>query len=1296
MLLHGPHALSAFKVRQLLQLLAPHFPSLTAIEARYLHYVDVSAPLSASQRRTLDALLDYGAASAESMGNSDSQTREHDPAWFADFVVVPRPGTISPWSSKATDIVRGCGLTTVQRVERGIAWRFIGLDSVDAAELNRYAPIFDKMTEAPFIDLDIGATLFATDAPRPLVHIGSVASLDADLLSANAELGLGLSDIELDYLVRAYNDLGRPPTDVELMMFAQVNSEHCRHKIFNAAWTIDGARHNTSLFDMIRHTHATHPGSVLSAYSDNSAVTTGWPAATFAPDASQVYRAQASEHHILMKVETHNHPTAISPFPGAATGSGGEIRDEAATGRGSRAKAGLTGFSVSNLRVPGHARAWEEDHGKPDRITSALDIMLEAPIGAAAFNNEFGRPALLGYFRTFEQTVDGTSFGYHKPIMLAGGLGNISPANVLKQTVEVGDKVIVLGGPAMLIGLGGGAASSQASGSGDSDLDFASVQRGNAEMQRRAQQVIDRCWSQGEDNPIRSIHDVGAGGLSNAVPEIVHGDGRGALLDIRAVPSADPAMSPLEIWCNESQERYVLTLAPEHMEAFSAMCARERCPFAILGDVTGSGRLVVEDSLLGETTVDLPMEVLLGKLPRMQRDVSTAPAPRSALATTGINLEQMVHSVLDAPAVADKSFLITIGDRTVGGLSHRDQMVGPRQVPVADCAISITDYEHYTGEAMAMGERTPLAVIDAPASGRMAIGEAVTNIAAAAIGDIGSIVLSANWMAACGHPGADADLFATVQAVGMEVCPELGVCIPVGKDSLSMKTVWREQDDEHAVVSPVSLVVSAFAPVHDVRLSVTPELKAEPRSRLLLVDLGLGQARLGGSIFAQVSRQFGEEAPNLDRPAALGHFFATLQNLLREERVLAYHDRSDGGLVATVAEMAFAGGYGLELDLSMYQSDSVAALFNEELGAVLQVREADVAHVLGAFTPSGSPLAGHVHDIGRLAATQELRVVTANETLSLPIANLRASWSGLSAQMATLRDEPQCAAEEQASRTATSVLLPTRLPDSVEHGTLAPVVVSGTPRVAVLREQGVNGHNEMAAAFHSAGLEAVDVHMHDLLHGDVSLADFQVLAACGGFSYGDVLGGGGGWAGSVRYSAQVAEQFAAFFERADTLSLGVCNGCQMLAQLRPLVPGADNWPRFVGNRSEQFEARLSAVEILSSPSILLAGMAGAVLPVPVAHGEGRTLWSPEQSPRDAIAAARYVDANLAAATTYPANPNGSANGLTAFSTADGRATILMPHPERAFRTVQMSWCPPDWHGFSPWAHMFRNAARAFA
>jgi len=1212
------------------------------------------------------------------------------------LLVVPRLGTQSPWSSKATDIARRCGLEAVSRIERGTLFRLP--EAVLRAErAGIEALIHDRMTQTVLTSVAGTADMFAHAPPRPLRHIELAADARAALAAADTELGLALSGSEIDYLIGAYAELGRNPTDAELMMFAQANSEHCRHKIFNASWALDGEPQADSLFAMIRNTHAQSPDGILSAYHDNSAVIEGRSSRRFFVDpASREYRYVDEPVGIQIKVETHNHPTAISPFPGAATGSGGEIRDEAATGRGARPKAGLTGFSVSNLHLPGSANDWEEDSGRPARIASALDIMIEGPIGAAAFNNEFGRPALAGYFRTFEQTIGGRLWGYHKPIMLAGGMGNIRIGHVDKHRLPPGAAVIVLGGPAMLIGLGGGAASSVGSGQGDESLDFASVQRGNPEMQRRCQEVIDACCALGEENPIVSIHDVGAGGLSNAVPELLNDSRRGGELELRAVPSADGAMSPMEIWCNESQERYVLAIGQERLEEFEAMCRRERCPYAVLGTVTGKRQLRVDDELLREPAVDLPLAVLLGKTPRLHRDAVS----RSVAAGDGrlpdCTPEQDLLRVLRFPAVAGKSFLITIGDRTVGGLAARDQMVGPWQVPVADSAVTLHGFHGYAGEAMAIGERTPLAVVNSAAAARMAIAEALTNIASAPIARLADVRLSANWMAAAGEPGQDADLYAAVRAVGLELCPALGIAIPVGKDSLSLKTDWTSRGENRHMLAPVSLVVSAFAPVTDARLALTPQLRETGApNRLLLIDLGRGADRLGGSALEQVHGVFSGRVPDLDDAAALRGFFAAIQELAADGRLLAYHDRSDGGLITTLCEMSFAARCGLAVKLDCTRQQARARLFAEEPGAVVQVRAADADDVLACFGRHG--LGGLVTDIGSAVNGQTLEVTVAGEAyLDLGLPALHRAWNETSHAIQSLRDNPECADEEFAATLQwRQPFLSPRLSFDPRQDPAKAFAGGARPAVAVIREQGVNGHVEMAAAFDAAGFRAVDVHMSDLLERRVDLASFQGLVACGGFSYGDVLGAGRGWAASILFHTQLRDRFQAFFERRDRFALGVCNGCQMLSALREIIPGTDDWPDFKANLSGQFEARLSLVGIRESASLFFEGMAGSLLPVATAHGEGRADFQGRPLPEGQITL-QYVDAGGLAAERYPQNPNGSPRGVTGLCNDDGRISIMMPHPERLLRTVNFSWAPPDWPEVSPWQRMFRNARRWLA
>ncbi|MBX3703428.1 MAG: phosphoribosylformylglycinamidine synthase [Steroidobacteraceae bacterium] len=1284
LLFEGEAALSAFRIERLLAALQAAEPSVTAVSARWLHVVEVERPLDGREAQLLQRLLD--AHAGEGMAAAPGQL----------LLAVPRPGTTSPWSSKATDIVRVCGLAAVRRVERGRSLRITARPPLPPARRAALAALLhDPMTEAVLADPRELVRLFEAHPPRALAHLAlGAAPLDA-LARANAAMGLALSAAEVGYLAGVFARLGRDPTDVELMMFAQANSEHCRHKIFNADWTVDGAAAPRTLFGMIRHTHERSPAGVLSAYSDNAAVLEGPVAARFFPSpGDRAYAWHREPVDILAKVETHNHPTAISPFPGAATGSGGEIRDEGATGRGAKPKAGLTGFTVSNLRIPGFEQPWEADHGRPARIASALSIMLEGPIGAAAFNNEFGRPGILGYFRTFEQEAGGVVRGYHKPIMIAGGLGNVRRMHVEKRPVPPGSPLLLLGGPAMLIGLGGGAASSQGSGAGSEQLDFASVQRGNPEMQRRAQEVIDACWALGEDNPILLVHDVGAGGLSNAVPEVVAAGGGGGRVELDRVPSDEPGMSPLEIWCNEAQERYVLALAPAGLDAFLALCRRERCPAAVIGEATGDGRLLVTHAASGVTAVDMPVEALLGRPPRMRREARRRARRGDGFDGSGVDIGEALERLLRLPAVADKGFLVTIGDRSVGGLISRDPLVGPWQVPVSDVAVTLCGLAGHAGEAMAMGERPPIALLDAAASARMAVGEAITNIAAADVRRLGDVKLSANWMAACGDPAEDADLFDAVHAVGMELCPALGIAIPVGKDSLSMRTQWREGGRERAVVAPLSLVISAFAPVGDVRRTLTPALDlSQGASVLVLVDLGGGRDRLGGSGLAQVHGATGDLPPDVDDPALLAALFAAVRELADGGLLLAYHDRSDGGLAVTLLEMAFAGRAGLEVDLGPVASIA-GALFSEELGAVLQLRERDAgtAHAVLARHGLGMLSRG----IGRVVPGRRVRVAAGERTLvDDDRVRLRGVWSETSWRMQRLRDDPACADEEQAARLdEDDPGLCWDLRFDPDEDVAAPLIATGArPRVAILREQGVNSQVEMAAAFDRAGFAAFDLHMTDLIDGGVSLGGFQALVACGGFSYGDVLGAGEGWAKSIRFNARAREQFVRWFGRGDALTLGVCNGCQMLAALADLIPGAAGWPRFLRNRSEQFEGRLSLVGIGATPSPFFAGMAGSRLPVAVAHGEGRAVFPDAAAERAAapLTVMRFVDGGGTVAARYPANPNGSPSGIAGLCSADGRVTIMMPHPERVFRAAQNSWRPPGAGEDSGWMRIFRNA-----
>jgi len=1281
--LRGRNALSPFRLTKLLSNLAG--TRISGITADFWHFVRVERELTGTERATLERILTYGPLA-----------REHGDEGEL-LLVIPRPGTISPWASKATDIAHNCALAAVERIERGIAYRVATHDGEPLSSGERAAlasHIHDRMTEAVFTSLEDAAKLFKHFAPRPLEVIELGSDGRAAIARANAALGLALSPDEIDYLAEHFRRIERSPTDVELMMFAQANSEHCRHKIFNADWIVDGEPQPKSLFAMIRHTHAMSPQGTVVAYADNAAVMEGVVARRFYPEADARYVAQAEATHILMKVETHNHPTAIAPFPGAATGSGGEIRDEGATGIGAKPKAGLTGFTVSHLRIPGLEQPWEIDHGKPERIASALQIMLEGPIGGAAFNNEFGRPNLLGYFRTFEQIVDGEVRGYHKPIMIAGGIGNVSVRDAVKRALPDGALFVQLGGPGMLIGMGGGAASSMATGANIADLDFDSVQRANAEIQRRAQEVIDRCWQLGERNPILSIHDVGAGGLSNALPELAHNGGRGARLDLRAIPSQEPGMSPREIWCNEAQERYVLAIHPESLALFRALCERERCPFAVVGHATAESRLVVDDPVYGNTPVDMDLSVLLGKPPKMLRDVTRIVRERRSFDATTIDLTEAAYRVLQFPAVADKTFLVTIGDRTVGGLCSRDPMIGPWQVPVSDVAVTLMDFEGYAGEAMAMGERTPLALLDAPASGRIAVGEAITNLAAAAIRSLSEVKLSANWMAPAGHPGEDAALYDTVRAVAMDLCPSLGISIPVGKDSMSMRTTWRDGGAERAVTAPISLIVSAFARVPDARRVLTPQLSLDGESALLLVDLGNGQNRLGGSALAQVYDRLGDAPPDVDDAEILKAFFTIVQSLHGQGRLMAYHDRSDGGLFAALCEMAFASRCGLSIALDELPGSAIAALFNEELGAVIQIASTDRHDIVAAFEAGGLRCVA----IGEPVRSHHIRIARDGVTLfDESRIELHRAWSRTTHAMQRLRDHPEAADEEyERILDASDPGLAPRLAFDPAEDIAAPYVIRGArPRVAILREQGVNGHIEMAAAFDRAGFAAFDVHMTDLIAGRTSLEGFKGIVAGGGFSYGDVLGAGEGWAKSILFNPSARDAFAAFFARNDSFALGVCNGCQMMGNLTELVPGTAHWPHFVRNRSEQFEGRLVLAEVQRSPSLFFAGMEGSRIPIPVAHGEGYAEFrdAAQLAAADALTALRFVDHHGQPTERYPYNPNGSPRGIAGVTTNDGRFTILMPHPERTFRTIQMSWRPSEWGEDSPWMRMFRNARK---
>ncbi len=1301
LILPGPTALSGFRQRKLSERLSDVVPGVELLATQFLHFVDTAGTLTASEDAVLRSLLHYGEVTAADA--PPIMLAEDNSGRTELLVAVPRPGTLSPWSTKATDIARRCGLQEpVRRIERGTAYLLRWPERLEAAQQQAARRcLYDRMTEALLPNPEAAHQLFAEAEPRQLATVDILAGGESALQAANLKLGLALAADEIHYLVDSFRRLGRNPSDVELMMFAQANSEHCRHKIFNASWTVDGLPQPHSLFDMIRNTYHSAGDNVLSAYSDNAAVVRGQLAARFypAPD-SATYGYRDEDVHLLMKVETHNHPTAIAPFSGAGTGAGGEIRDEGAVGRGSKPKAGLTGFSVSNLRLPGALQPWEIDVGKPERNASALQIMLEGPIGAAAFNNEFGRPNLCGYFRTFEQAVpmgDGETQlrGYHKPIMLAGGYGNIAPEHVEKGGFEPGAKLVVLGGPAMLIGLGGGAASSIDSGQGQESLDFASVQRQNPEMERRCQEVIDRCWQLGENNPIAFIHDVGAGGLSNALPELAKDGGRGGRFDLRAIPSDERGMSPLEIWCNESQERYVLAIAAADIQRFEAICARERCPYAVVGEATRDRHLTLQDTHFDNQPVDMPMSVLFGKPPRMHREARRQAAPvRQPFSLPAV--DDALRRVLQLPTVASKQFLITIGDRTVTGLVCRDQMVGPWQVPVADCAVTTISYTGVAGEAMAIGERTPLSLLSGPAAARMAVAEAITNICAAPIAALSDVKLSANWMCAAGSDTEDAVLFDSVQAVGMQFCPALGLTIPVGKDSMSMRTSWQQEGEARSVTAPVSLIVSAFCPVPDVRRAVTPQLQPDADAVLLLIDLGRGASRLGGSALCQVFGQLGDLPPDIDNPQDLSGLFRLVQAGLTEGSVLAYHDRSDGGLITTLLEMAFAGHCGLAVDLPDVSADAaVSYLFNEEAGAVVQVATRDVASWRARALDLG--LADSLAVIGRAVPGDAIAITCQGQPFSHHSrVELQQLWSSTSHAMARLRDNPDCADEEFARIGEADPGLSAGLTFDPELDVSAPMVAIGArPRVAVLREQGVNGQLEMAAAFDRAGFTAVDVHMSDLQSGRQRLDSFDGLVACGGFSYGDVLGAGEGWAKSIRFNSALHDGFAGFFDRPETFALGVCNGCQMLSTLRDLIPGSEHWPRFLRNRSEQFEARLSLVRIEATRSLFLADMAGSHLPVAVAHGEGRAAFADNASLNSCEAtgqvALRYLENDLGVAERYPANPNGSDAGIAGVTSLDGRVTIMMPHPERVVRTVQYSWAPREWGETAPWLRLFRNA-----
>jgi len=1268
----GIQALSKFKVKVLQEKLSTLLPNLTFLGAEFTHFIDSKNELSSEHTEQLNKLLNY-APEVDYSHSSDHLT------------ITPRQGTISPWSSKASDIAHLCGLSELNRVERGITYHFDKTLNEDSTS-KVLSIIMDRMTESFLKDSADAHLLFDELTPKTSQSVDILSGGKAALEQANNTLGLALSDVEIDYLIENFTALNRNPKDIELMMFAQANSEHCRHKIFNADWIIDDEAQAISLFGMIRNTYKAHPEGLLSVYSDNSAVMTGYESERFFANKDGVYTSKTEQKAVLMKVETHNHPTAIAPDPGAATGSGGEIRDEGATGRGSKPKVGLCGFSVSNLKIPNSNQPWEVDYGKPKQIVSALDIMIDGPLGAAAFNNEFGRPNICGYFRTYEQkTANNQVRGYHKPIMLAGGLGNIQEDHVEKGLISHGDKLIVLGGPAMLIGLGGGAASSVGSGEQSEDLDFASVQRANAEMQRRAQEVIDACANLGDENPIVSIHDIGAGGLSNGVPELVNDSEKGAILELRNVPNDDKQMSPMEIWCNESQERYVLAINGDSVDLFKSICERERAPFAILGEATDERHLKMNDSHFGDSPIDLPMSVLLGATPKTLKNVNSIPNTELEFDDVNIEVKEAIDRLLALPTVASKNFLITIGDRSVTGLVAREQMIGPWQVPVADCAVSLSDYVGYQGEAMSLGEKTPLGLSNAAAAARMSIGESLTNMMSIYVEDIHHISLSANWMCASGFEGEDAKIYEAVKAIGMELCPALGLTIPVGKDSMSMRSSWQDGGQEKSVTAPLSLIITAFSKIPDARKQITPLLQKETDSELLLIDLGFGKNRMGGSCLAQVYNQVGKTTPDLDDAQLFGNFFAVINELNHSSLIDAYHDRSDGGAIITLLEMAFASNCGLDIA----SSNTIGSLFNEELGCVIQVSIDNKARVLGALNKSG--LSDCTSVIATINSDDTIRISDeSGEIYSENRATLQQQWSSTSYEISKLRDNPQCAQSEfdEILKPSNGLVIAPNF--DINENVSAPYInVDVNPKIAVLREQGVNGHIEMAAAFTKAGFEAHDVHMSDILSGRVSLDTFRGLVACGGFSYGDVLGAGRGWANSILYNPCAKDQFSEFFHRDDSFALGVCNGCQMMSNLTEIIPGTENWPSFERNASEQFEARFLSVEVQESKSLFFNGMAGSILPIVTAHGEGQASFS--SIVKENTIGIKYVDHQGNPTQTYPHNPNGSDSATAGLCNDSGRVTIVMPHPERVVRAIQNSYHPNDWQERSPWLRMFENA-----
>jgi phosphoribosylformylglycinamidine synthase len=1270
----GTQALRNFKVRDLNEKINSEFTNINLLSSEYIHFIETNNKLSNKNQLTLDKLLNYSPA----LDTSNSLQK---------IIVIPRIGTISPWSSKATDIFKLCSLHEIRRIERGIIYHFSR--KIKTEELEAILSyVMDRMTESHLKDISDSSLLFDKLKPNSYRSIDILKEGKSAIIKANIELGLALSDGEIDYLYDSFNKLKRNPRDIELMMFAQANSEHCRHKIFNADWIIDSEKKAISLFGMIKNTYHQNPEGLLSVYSDNSAVMSGYKSSFFEPNHEGVYTSSIAEKAVLIKVETHNHPTAIAPNPGAATGSGGEIRDEGATGRGSKPKVGLSGFSVSNLKIPHSINPWEKDYGKPSQIASALEIMIDGPVGAASFNNEFGRPNTCGYFRTYEQkTADNEVRGYHKPIMLAGGIGNIREDHVEKGLISDGDVLIVLGGPAMLIGLGGGAASSVGSGDQSQELDFASVQRANPEMQRRAQEVINSCINLGNKNPIVSIHDIGAGGLSNGVPELVNDSQKGAILQLRSIPNDEKKMSPLEIWCNESQERYVLAIKDENVELFRQICIKERSPFAILGNATDTQHLTLEDSYFKNKPIDLDMSLLFGSTPKTLKDVSSILNNEQEFDSSIIKLDEAIVRLLKLPTVASKNFLITIADRSVTGLVARDQMIGPWQVPVADCAISLSDYSGYQGEAMSIGEKTPLSLINAAAAARMSVGEALTNLLSAYIEDISHINLSANWMCASGFPGEDAKLYEAVKAIGMELCPKLGLTIPVGKDSMSMKSTWNENGDEKSVTAPLSLIISAFSKIPDARIQVTPLLNTKVDSELFLIDLGLGKNRMGGSCLAQVYNQVGRTSPDLDDPTLFAKFFSLINRLNKEKLISAYHDRSDGGVVTTLLEMAFASHCGIEIR----GSNTINELFNEELGCVIQVPIINKPKILKELESIG--LKEFTLPIAKINNTDEILIYQKDKLVfRKKREDLHKDWSSTSFEISKLRDNPKCSESENEELVKISDGLKVKTTYDINESISAPYLNRGArPKIAILREQGINGHIEMAAAFTKAGFDASDVHMSEILSGKTSLKQFQGLAACGGFSYGDVLGAGRGWANSILLNSKAKDEFSEYFSRTDSFTLGVCNGCQMVSNLKEIIPSSEKWPSFERNVSEQFEARFTSVKIGKTNSIFFNEMEGSIIPIAIAHGEGKTNFNTEHS--KANIAMKYVNYSGNPTQAYPHNPNGSENAIASICDDSGRITIMMPHPERVFRSIQNSWHPDDWQERSPWMRMFENARK---